>query len=440
MMLRRPRGGLWLELKKSPTSERPIEVLKAPSKLYLPLRQFQGALPSACVGVGDHVYMGQTIADAAGGISCALHSPVSGVVESIGDYDHPVGGKSHMFVISNDRLDTPYKKAAAKANPAALKSDGIVRAVKNSGAVSLDDRGTPLWVKLKDMAENNIKAVVINAVETEPYICSSQKIIDENPDIVAKGLALAMKCAGTDRALLAISDDVPHEIVHGMEESARLSGIKLTVAHIPQKYPYGNERYLLRQLFPREIEKAGAGNETDAPEQLCAGFVSAQDCLNICRAVLDGEPQTTTIITVAGDAVENPQNLEVRVGSTVHDVLEYCGLSFDPDRVVLGSAMRGVAVTSLMTPITKSAGAVLALKAVRGGLGKSICINCGKCVGVCPQGLMPNYIAMRAVKADFEALRGLHINDCIECGSCAYICPGRMPIVELIKNIKKAAL
>jgi electron transport complex protein RnfC len=53
---------------------------------------------------------------------------------------------------------------------------------------------------------------------------------------------------------------------------------------------------------------------------------------------------------------------------------------------------------------------------------------------------MPNYIAMRAVLADIEACAALHIENCIECGSCAYICPGRMPIVELIKNIKKAAV
>jgi Na+-translocating ferredoxin:NAD+ oxidoreductase subunit C len=282
------------------------------------------------------------------------------------------------------------------------------------------------------MAENKAKTVVINAVETEPYICTSQKIIAENPDDVAQGLLLVMKCAGAKNAVLAISDDVPHDIVRGMAESARLAGIMLTVAHIPQKYPYGNERYLLNEIFSHELAQE--------PEKPHVDFVLAQDCVNVRRAVLDGLPQLTRIITVAGDAVENPQNVEVRIGTTVRDVLEYCGLSFDPDRVVLGSAMRGVAVTSLTTPITKPVGAVLALKASRGGLGKSICINCGKCVGVCPQGLMPNYIAMRAVKADFDALRELHISDCIECGSCAYICPGRMPIVELIKNIKKAAL
>lgn len=440
LMIKGHRGGLWLELKKSPTAERPIGELRPSQRLYLPLRQFQGVLPNACVGVGDRVYMGQPVAAAAAGISCALHSPVSGVVESISEYDHPVGGKSQMIVINSDGQDTLYKENFQPKKENALKSADIIEAVKKAGVVSSGGYEPPLFVKLENMADKKVKTVVINAVETEPYICSAQKLIDENPDSIAGGLKLVMKCVGAAKAVLAISDDVPHEILKEMVESARLASVELTVAHIPQKYPYGNERFLAEELFSAEISDKSAKNKGTSAGAPQAVFVSAHDCANVSRAVLEGGPQLTRVITVAGDAVKNPQNLEVRIGSTVRDVLDYCGLAFDPDRVVLGSAMRGVAVTSLSTPITKPVEAVLALKASRGASSRATCINCGKCVSVCPVGLLPNYIAMRAVKADFDALRELHISDCIECGSCAYICPGRMPIVELIKNIKKAAL
>lgn len=437
-MVKRLRGGLWLELKKSPAAERPIETLKAPSKLYLPVRQSQGAEPSVCVDEGEHVYMGQPVAEAEDGASCAVHSPVSGVVESIIEFDHPVGGKSAMIVIANDGLDTPYN-GVFQPRSGAAKSEDIIAAVKEAGVVSCDDENRPLWTRLELMADSKVKTVVINGVETDPYISVSQKIVDENPEGVIQGLELIMRCVGADKAIYAVSDDVPSEIVRGLEGTARISGMKLEVSHVPQKYPYGAVRYLMRQLFPHELEKAG---KTDKPPEklLHVGFVTPQDCVNVSRSVLEGQPELTRVITVAGDAVEEPRNLEVRIGSTVRDILECCGLSFDPDRVVLGSPMRGVAITSLLTPITKSVGAVLALKAPRKGLTKSICINCGKCAGVCPEGLLPNYIAMRAVKADIKALRGLGIDDCTECGCCAYICPGRMPIVELIKNIKKAAL
>lgn len=430
------RGGMWLELAKSPAVTRPVAELKAPLKIYLPLRQFKGSLPEFCVLKGSRVLMGQPVALAGDGDSCPLHSPVSGAVTEIKDCDHPLGGRSKMIVIENDGRDLPFEKTIAKSKN--TKGAEIIEALKKAGTVSASGFEPPLWVKLETMARKKVKTIVINAVETEPYICSSQKILDEIPDSVAKGISLIMDCTGAKSAVLAISDDTPPEIVEGMKESAHLEGLKLKVAHIPQKYPLGNETYLLRELFRREIKNAPE-KSGESPVDLHVGFICAEDCANASNAVADGQPQLTRIITVAGDAVENPQNIEVRIGTTVRDVLDHCGLSFDPDRVVLGSAMRGVAVTDLNTPITKSVTAVLSLKASRGGFVKSQCINCGKCVKVCPEGLLPNYIAMRAVKADFNALNELHINDCIECGLCAYICPGRMPIVELIKNIKKAA-
>lgn len=436
MKYKKLRGGMWLELAKSPAVTRPVVELKAPFRIYLPLRQYKGSLPELCVLKGGRVLMGQPVAVSKEDGSCPLHSPISGVVAEIKDYDHPLGGRSKMIVIENDGRDLPFQKAIP--NKKDKKGAEIIEALKNSGTVAASGFEPPLWVKLREMARQKVKTIVINAVETEPYICSSQKILDEVPESVAKGISLIMDCTGAKSAVLAVSDDTPSGIVEGMKESAHLEGLKLKVAHIPQKYPLGNETYLLRELFRREIKNAPE-KSGDGPADLHVGFVCAEDCANTANAAANGQPQLTRIITVAGDAVENSQNIEARIGTTVKDVLDHCGLSFDPDRVVLGSAMRGVAVTDLNTPVTKSVTAVLALKVSHGGFVKSQCINCGKCVKVCPEGLLPNYIAMRAVKADFEALNELHINDCIECGLCAYVCPGRMPIVELIKNIKKAA-
>lgn len=437
-MLKRPKGGLWLELNKLPTAQRPIDELKAPAKLYLPVKQHKGELSVLAVAKGDHVYKGQVIASGSDGVSCPLHSPVSGVVEDIDEYISQTGIKSDLIIIANDGLETLYPRFSNLSKKPTQEE--ILESVKLSGAVSADNEALPLWAKLKTMFDIKPKTIIVNAVETEPYICMSQKIIDETPDDVTTALSLIMNATGAVKVIVAISDDVPHEIANSFDENVNLAGLDVSVAHIPQKYPNGNERFLMRQIFGRKMAKLSKEQIEPNAENLHIGFLMPQDCLNIKLACSDGLPQTTRIITVAGDAVKNPQNLEVRIGTTVRDVLERCGLSYDPDRIVLGSAMRGVSVTSLDTPITKSVCAVLALKAVRGGLQKSICVNCGKCVSVCPQGLMPNYIAMRAVKADFDSLKELHISDCIECGSCAYICPGRMPIVELIKNIKKAAL
>jgi electron transport complex protein RnfC len=424
------QGGIWLELKKQPASDRPIEVMPAPRMIYLPLMQHIGEPCVLKVEAGDYVRLGQPVAEAGPGISCRLHSPVSGEVEEITSYDSPTGGRCHMIVIENDGRDHVFEHKK-NSDTAGLSQHEIIAIVKDAAISSVSGLDIPLWAKLEAMAASRINTLIINAVETEPYICTSQKLISESPDEVVKGLELLMRGTGARKAILAVSDDIDDETVGGMLDAARLQGLELRLTRVHQKYPSGNEKYLSVLISgDRHIVR---------PEDMDAGFVYAEECVDTSRAALYGFPQISRVVTVAGDAVGNPQNVEVRIGTPVRAVLDHCGLIYDPERVVLGSSMRGVAITNLSAPVTKQVTAVLALVPKTHEKLKPLCINCGKCVGVCPEGLMPNYIAMRAVMADIEACLALHIEDCIECGSCAYICPGRMPIVELIKNIKKAA-
>jgi electron transport complex protein RnfC len=424
-------GGIWLELKKQPACDRPIEVMPTPRMIYLPLMQHIGEPSILKADVGDYVRLGQPLAEAGPGISCAVHSPVSGVVNEITDYNSPTGGRCPMIVIENDGRDHVFEHKK-DTDVDSLTQAEIIEVIKKAAISSVSGLDIPLWAKLSAMAQNKIKTVIMNSVETEPYICSSQKLLSESPEDVANGLILILKCTGAKKAILAVSDDIDSDTVSGMVDAAHLQGIDLKLSRIHQKYPSGNEKYLAGLVSgDRHVER---------PEDMDAGIVYAEECADVYRAALYGFPQISRVVTVAGDAVGNPQNVEVRIGTPVRAVLDHCGLIFDPERVVLGSSMRGAAITNLNTPVTKQVTAVLALVSTRHEKLKPLCINCGKCVRVCPEGLLPNYIAMRAVLVDIDACSALHIENCIECGSCAYICPGRMPIVELIKNIKKAAI
>jgi electron transport complex protein RnfC len=423
-------GGIWLELRKQPACDRPIDVMPAPGKVYLPLAQHLGEPCVPVVKAGDAVKLGQTVAKAGEGISCALHSPVSGTVEDIRECVMPTGAKCPMIIIENDGRDRACASICPK-DAGSLSPDEILGLVKDAAISSVSVLEEPLWSKLEKMKNAGVKTLIINAVETEPFICSSQKLLDDDPDEVAEGLSLMMRCVGAEKCLLAVSDDINPDIAQGMVESAHLAGLELGLERIHQKYPSGYERYLIGLI-------TGDSKLRDA-KKAHAGFVYAEECADLSRAADHGIPQISRVITVAGDAVGNPQNVEVRIGTTVRAVLEHCGLIFDPERIVLGSAMRGVAVTDVDTPVTKQVTAVLTLVPVRHDRTKTMCINCGRCVTACPEKLLPNYIVMRAVLADTEGCRALHIDECIECGACAYICPGRVPIVELVKNIKKAA-
>ena len=417
-------GGLWLDMQKHPACDRPIEILEAPKLVTLPLRQHVGLPCIPVVKKGSRVVVGQPVARAGEGISCGLHSPVSGVVKEVA-----VDSPSPKIVIENDGRDASYSLKAA-ADPDHMKPGEITAAAKEAAITSAGGMDRPFWYRLTQMAADQIDTVVLNAVETEPYISVSTKLLTENPEDVARGFSLVMQATGARNAVLAVGDDMEHDAVADIMQSYHLQGVDMDLHRVLPKYPAGNEKYLGPLLF----------GEKKGEEAVKAGYVLPEECVMLSRAVAYGMPQISKVITVAGTAVGNPQNMEVRIGTPIRVVLEHCGLIFDPDRVILGSTMRGTAVTSLDMPVTKDVTAVLALVTPKHDSLHPMCINCGRCVRVCPEKLMPNYIAMRAVLADFEACAALHIDSCIECGACAYICPGRMPIVELIKNIKKAAV
>lgn len=419
---------MWLELNKSPAVDKPVETPPPPAKVYICLSQHSGGVPTLCTTVGSHVLMGQPLAS--GGKSCCdVFATVSGIVCDIREEKNPYGKISQMVIIENDGLDEPYQGPCVPLDPAHAAPKQIIEKVRAAALGSAKGFSLPLFRLMEQMASEKTHVIVLNGVETEPYVSISQKILDENPNETMRGLFLVMQAVGAKRAVLALSDDIPDEIALQIMENAKPVGINLKTVFVPAKYPAGYEPFVSRMI---------SGDESEIGYRREAGFVYAEDCLNVYRAVYESRPQLTKLLTVAGDAVQSPQNLEVRIGTPIGELLSYCGLAYEPDRVALGSALHGEAANSFETPVTKAFSAVLALKKPKEGHVHSICVNCGRCVAVCPERLMPNYIAMRAVNADFEACRSLQIHKCMECGLCGYVCPGRMPLLEIIKKMKKA--
>lgn len=430
-MPKRYHGGLWLNLNKKPAADRPIDELSAPARVVVPLLQHKGEPAQLCVKKGDHVLLGQPVGTGGRDVSCSVHSPVSGIVVDITEISHPLAGTSTAVVLQNDGEDTPYESIPQRRDAAKMTPEDIVARIRTV-AVTAVSSGFPLWWKIGEIARKGVKTLVINAVESEPYLCNAQKLMEEDPEEVASGFLAIMKAAGCKRGVLAVGDDTGSEC-DDVIKAASLLGFGIKLLRMPPKYPSGYEKFLCRAVTGERLPEGAL------PEDVGVSFVYAEDCYNVYRGFRQGMPQITRIVTVAGSAVANPQVFEIRIGTSIHEVLERCGLSFEPERVVLGSSMSGVAVDDLNIPITKNTGALLALRAA-GRRQPSRCISCGKCVRVCPQRLFPNFIALNAVNADWKACSALHIESCIECGSCSYICPGRMPIVELIKNLKKAQL
>lgn len=103
--------------------------------------------------------------------------------------------------------------------------------------------------------------------------------------------------------------------------------------------------------------------------------------------------------------------------------------------------MMGFALFDTDIPTTKTTSALLCMTRDEASeYEETACINCGRCVEACPEGLIPSRLAdftAHHQTAEYEHWYGL---ECIECGSCSYGCPARRPLAQAIKTMKKQVL
>ena len=202
------------------------------------------------------------------------------------------------------------------------------------------------------------------------------------------------------------------------------------------KYPQGAERQLIYTVTNRAINSAmlpaDAGCIVDNVETL----------IGIHRAVIEGKPLVERVVTVSGDAVNNPGNFKVLLGTSHRELAEAAGgFAAEPEKLISGGPMMGFAMITLDAPVTKTSSSLLAFKKdAVSQLRESACINCGRCVQVCPSRIIPSRLADYAKRHDevsFVAMNGL---ECVECGSCSYVCPAKRQLKQAIGSMRKTAL
>ena len=77
-------------------------------------------------------------------------------------------------------------------------------------------------------------------------------------------------------------------------------------------------------------------------------------------------------MTVEGGAVKKPQNVIAPIGTSLHDLFEFCkGLKEQPAKIIYGGPMMGVTVPTADYPLLSNTNAVLALTAKEAWLPKN---------------------------------------------------------------------
>ncbi|MCR5454073.1 MAG: electron transport complex subunit RsxC [Bacteroidales bacterium] len=422
---------------KKITAAKPITPLPVPQTVTIPCAQHIGAPAEIIVQRGDKVKVGQLIAKATGFVSANIHSSVSGTVKSIGPVADASGYTKQAVTIQveGDEWEESIDRSPdIKRNIDDLKPEDIVAKVHDAGVVGMGGATFPTKVKLSIPLEKKADAVIINAVECEPYLTADHRVMLERGDELMIGTQLLMKAVRCENAYIGIEQNKPDAIEHLTKLSANYPGIK--VVPLKLKYPQGSEKHLISAITGREVPSGRL------PIDVGAVVDNAGTAVAVYEAVMKNKPLFERVVTVTGDNVKEPGNFLVRIGTPLKNLVEAVGgLPEDTGKIISGGPMMGKAVTTLDIPVAKGTSGVLMLPESLAHRGEpEACIRCGKCVDACPMGLEPYLLAAYAKRKDFDSLEANHVYDCIECGCCVFSCPANRPILDFVRFGKQKVM
>ena len=416
-------GGIHPSENKDLAENLPLVKFPEPETVVIPLSMHVGKPATPVVRVGDTVKVGQKIAEASGFISSHIHSSVSGTVVAIEPHLHPNRGVPvDSIVIRSDKKDTldPSVKPAGKLED--LTPDEIVSLVQEKGITGMGGAGFPTFVKLKP--NKPIDAVLLNGCECEPYLAADNRVLLEYPDDVVYGMKAIMKAVGAPKGYIVIEDNKPEAAKLIAEKAAECGNIE--VRTVRTKYPQGAEKMLIKNIMHRQVPSGGL------PADVGAVVDNVSTAKAIADAIRTGMPLIERVVSVTGERIRRPGNFVVRIGTSVKEIIDYCGgIVGDDVTVKMGGPMMGSPLTDTDVPVIKGSNGILAV-----GTDHTVeeeCIKCGRCVDVCPMELEPLNFAKLADAGDAEALQSIHIMDCFECGCCQYICSSKIPLVTKIR-------
>ncbi|MFC2974263.1 electron transport complex subunit RsxC [Azotobacter bryophylli] len=425
-------GGIHPPSCKEQSTRTPIQRAPLPRRLVLPLSQHVGSPAEPLVEVGQRVLKGQPIAAAGSLVSAPLHAPTSGSVSFVGPqpYPHVSGMLAPAIVIDSDGREE-WIALEPCADYRALAPEVLLEKIRQAGISGLGGAGFPTAVKLAARPhDEKIHTLIVNGAECEPYITADDVLMRERAAELVSGIEIIAHLLGPERVLIGIEDDKPEAIA---AVRTAVGERPYAVCAIPTKYPSGGERQLIQVLTGVEVPSGGLPTDIG---MLCQNVGT---CVAVHDAVILGRPLISRIVTLTGEALARPMNVESLLGTPVGELLAFAGLEPGKlDRLIMGGPMMGITLPSMDVPLIKTSNCLLA--PTRSELPPPPpalpCIRCGDCSDVCPASLLPQQLHYFALGHEHEQLRRHDLFDCIECGACAYVCPSNLPLVQYYRAAK----
>ncbi len=301
-------------------------------KVVIALKQHVGAPCQSIVKQGDKVKRGQLIATP-NGLGANIHSSVEGEVIDVNDFN---------IVIEGEAKDG-YEK---------LTSTDPLSLIEEAGVVGAGGAGFPAHIKLKNPIKGGV--VIANAAECEPVLAHNIELLENNPECVVKGLALAMDIVQADKGYIAIKTKHLKAIKSISNEIKNYDNISIKI--LPDMYPAGDERVIIRELLGIELEPG------QLPSAANAVINNVETLKRIYEAIELKKPFIDKDFTVSGrinDEAGKRVYMNEPIGRVVKDYIDDCGGYKEPyGEIVLGGPFTGRHGEE-DSPVTKTLGGIL---------------------------------------------------------------------------------
>ncbi len=433
-------GGVHPPERKDLTQDSEIQPGPAIKEVAVMLSQHLGAVCKPLVRKGYMVLAGQKIGDTDAYVCAPVHSPIHGKVKEIALRSHPVLGRSLAVIIEAYRyIPTKQPRFELKEDfdESNYSAEQICDAVRKAGIVGMGGAGFPTRVKIEPNPRLPKEIMIINGCECEPYITCDYRIMLERTNQIIAGIKLARRAADCSQVLIGIEDNKPVAIEAMSAALENFPNSKnIRVVPVKTKYPQGGERQLIKAILKKNVPTGGI------PPAIGVVVLNVATVAAIAEAVIGGAPLTHRVVTVTGEAIANPSNYNVAIGTSVRELIEFCGgVTKKSAKVIVGGPMMGIAIADLETPIMKTTCAVTVLTGEEIGKAKferrqTPCIRCGRCLQACPENLNPTKIAHAVKNNLLNVAESYYISACIECGCCSYVCPANIEVTGYIKTGK----
>ena len=428
-------GGIHPPENKLQSLALPIRDAGIPPELVLPLSQHIGAPARPVVTVGERVLKGQMIAEPLGFVSVPVHAPTSGTITAIEErlIAHPSGLSAMCIVIATDGEDE-WVTVPPTADYREMPPEHILEHIRDAGIAGMGGAGFPAAVKLATRPGSEVTTLIINGTECEPYITADDILMRERPERIIAGIKILQHLLKPGATLIGVEDNKPEAIAALV---AAAQGSSIEIVPFPTKYPSGGEKQLIEILTGKQVPSGGLPLDVGVICHNTGSVVAIHDAL--CK----GRPLISRITTVTGDALRDPGNFEVLLGTPMSYLLVQAGYQADKNhRLVMGGPMMGFTVPDANVPIVKTSNCLLAPTDTElpPPPPAQACIRCGMCEQACPASLLPQQLFWFAQGKEFEKLEQHNLFDCIECGACSWVCPSNIPLVQYYRASKAEIL